>query len=321
MRDYAKVSPLFWTRGSGKRLRGNADAQVLALYFVTCPAANMIGVYYVPLVSVAHETGLGMDRTLEALAALGAADFAHYDHDHELVWVPNMASYQIGDELKAGDKRRFAVVAEIDKLGGHRFAAAFLERYGVAYGLRSNGSFSSIAPSPSQGVCETGDQPAEGQTALTGRAGEEQEQEKEKSNLTPHARQAMPEPVALLGLNVPLEADALKVWDTVAMTTGRLDKANAPSVWLAFVGHNTGKVFPSRAALLGAWQRWLTNEAKFEGRDRARDAERSANAATRPARQGARMKQPAGSAGGWSKPVPRGDGGDLGSFSPEEVQP
>ena len=32
MRDYSKVSPQFWTRGSGKKLRGNADAQVLARF-------------------------------------------------------------------------------------------------------------------------------------------------------------------------------------------------------------------------------------------------------------------------------------------------
>ena len=67
MREYARVAPQFWTRGSGKRLRGDSDAQVLAMYVVTCPAANMIGIYYVPFVSIAYETGLSEKRTRAAL--------------------------------------------------------------------------------------------------------------------------------------------------------------------------------------------------------------------------------------------------------------
>jgi hypothetical protein len=124
MRDYAKVSPSFWARGSGKRLRGDADAQVLALYLVTCPAANMIGVYYVPFVAVAHETGLGLERATEAMRRIEVAKYAFYDHESELVWVPNMAAYQIGDTMKTGDK-----------LGDHPFVWRFVERYGLAYSL------------------------------------------------------------------------------------------------------------------------------------------------------------------------------------------
>ena len=38
------VSPLFWTGDPGKALRGDPDAQRLALYLLTCPNANMIGI-------------------------------------------------------------------------------------------------------------------------------------------------------------------------------------------------------------------------------------------------------------------------------------
>lgn len=76
MRDYAKISPLFWTRGSGKQLRGNAHAQLVAIYLVTCPAANMIGIYYQPLVTIAHEIGLSIDETRAALATCSYAGFA-----------------------------------------------------------------------------------------------------------------------------------------------------------------------------------------------------------------------------------------------------
>ncbi|MFT3789627.1 MAG: hypothetical protein QM741_00825 [Rudaea sp.] len=58
MRDYGKVSPQFWIGKTGKRLRGNLEAQIVAMYLMTAPAASMTGVYYCPLVSIAHETGL-----------------------------------------------------------------------------------------------------------------------------------------------------------------------------------------------------------------------------------------------------------------------
>lgn len=135
MRDYAKVAPTFWMRGSGRKLRGDADGIVVAMYLLTCPAANMVGLYYVPLVSIAHETGLGEKRLREALERLSTAEFAYYDEEAELAWVPNMAAYQIGDIMKPGDNRRAAVLAELGKLRGHRFVCAFWKVYGVPYSL------------------------------------------------------------------------------------------------------------------------------------------------------------------------------------------
>ena len=58
MRDYGTVAPTFWTRGTGKALRGNADAQLMALYLCTCPNATVTGLFYLPLVTIMHETGL-----------------------------------------------------------------------------------------------------------------------------------------------------------------------------------------------------------------------------------------------------------------------
>jgi hypothetical protein len=217
VREYAKVSPLFWTRGSGKRLRGDADAQVLALYLVTSPAANMIGVYYVPLVSICHETGLTEKRASLALAHLEAARFAFYDHDAELVWVPNMASYQIGDTMKSGDKRRGAVLAELDKLGDHPFVLRFAERYGLAYCLGGEWTQSRKVGAPvlepetgQSGKTDVANMPhrrgIEGaskghpdQTSTAGRGirdpREEQEQEKEQEQETSRLRQGPVEEV------------------------------------------------------------------------------------------------------------------------------
>lgn len=181
MREYAKVSPQFWTRGSGKRLRGDADAQVLALYFVTCPSANMLGVYYVPFVAVAHETGLGEERTRAALRRLSVAGFAFYDEAAELAWVPNMASYQIGDDLKPSDKRRGGPIrAEIEKIGEHAFVVAFWERYGDGFGLGP-----CPFDAPPMGLTRGIEAPPMGHAPQSGRAGEEQEQEQEHLTVAP----------------------------------------------------------------------------------------------------------------------------------------
>lgn len=135
MRDYGKLSPFFWTRGSGKRLRGNPDAQVVAAYLSTAPSANMIGIYYVSLASIASDTGITEDRVRAALAAIEAAGYAAYDFEAEIVWVPNHAQFEIGAELRAGDKRRPRIYAELRQVNDHRFADDFRRRYAPAYGL------------------------------------------------------------------------------------------------------------------------------------------------------------------------------------------
>lgn len=196
MRDFAKLAPTFWTRGSGKKLRGNPEAQVLAMYLVTCPSANMIGVYYVPFVTLAHETGLGELRAREALASLEAAGFAYYDEDAELAWVPNMAGYQIGEEMKPGDKRRSGVLAELSKLGEHRFIDAFYRVYGAAFGLGASpleGASKGLPDPPLNPLS-----PSEGQTGDKGRE-EKRREETERESL--RGRGSSAPPVAVVAGN------------------------------------------------------------------------------------------------------------------------
>lgn len=136
MRDYGVVRPEFWTRGTGRQLRGNTDAQLIALYLCTCPNATAVGIYYLPLVTLAHETGLSEKRVLAALATCERVGFAHYDVAAELVWVPRMAHHQFGDTIDPKDKRRGGLLrAGTAKLVDHRFTRQFWARYGGAYHL------------------------------------------------------------------------------------------------------------------------------------------------------------------------------------------
>ncbi len=58
MRDYAKVSPRFWLGETGRELRkAGAEAQVVAFYLMTSPHANMLGLYYLPVLYLVNRPG------------------------------------------------------------------------------------------------------------------------------------------------------------------------------------------------------------------------------------------------------------------------
>src|SRR6185312_2501399 len=137
MRDYARISPLFWSGDTGRRLRGDGDAQVLAFYLMTCPSSTMSGLFYLPLPTISHETGLSIPATRAALTRLEAAEFAFYDAEAELVWLPEMARCQVGIELSPGDNRIKGLLREIERHRRSPFHAAFLDRYREAYHLPS----------------------------------------------------------------------------------------------------------------------------------------------------------------------------------------
>jgi hypothetical protein len=134
MRSYAQVVPTFWTRGSGKKLRVNRDAQVLAMYLMTAPSSNLIGLYYIPLITICHETGLTESEVRATMPVI--AEIARYDFDQEIAWLPEAARYQLGENMAEKDKRRAAVEREVAMVSGHQFAREFMARYGAKYGLR-----------------------------------------------------------------------------------------------------------------------------------------------------------------------------------------
>lgn len=135
MRDYGIVSPQFWTGSTGRRLRGNADAQVVALYLMTSPHASMIGLYHCPLVYVANDTGLPLEGASKALASLCEAGFCEVDATSDTVFVVNMATHQVGETLKPTDNRVESVRRHLRQIGKNPLVVRFLEVYGERYGV------------------------------------------------------------------------------------------------------------------------------------------------------------------------------------------
>jgi hypothetical protein len=133
LRDYGTVASQFWVRGTGKELRGDAEAQIVALYLMTSPHANMIGVYHLPVTYLAHETGLSIEGATKALERLAQKDFCTYDD--EWVCVHNFAANQIGEELKPEDKRVKGIMNELAKVPSGVCREKFISRYQGPYHL------------------------------------------------------------------------------------------------------------------------------------------------------------------------------------------
>lgn len=150
MRDYGKVSPQFWIGETGKLLRGNLEAQVLALYLMTNPHATMTGVFHCPTIYMAHETGLPIEGASKGLARLIEVGFCEYDEASESVFVVNMAAYQIDDCLKPDDKRVLGLRKEVAKMVPARFQQRFTDVYSERFHLAKQGEKPSPYEAPSK---------------------------------------------------------------------------------------------------------------------------------------------------------------------------
>ena len=141
MREYSKVSPTFWTGPTGRRIKeGGPEAVVVALYLLSSPHANMLGLYYCPMAYIANDTGLSSQGASKGLQRAIEADFCAYDAPSEVVWIYEMAAYQVERALKPGDKRVAGIAKEYGKLPKCPFIGLFFDKYREAFHLRERRS-------------------------------------------------------------------------------------------------------------------------------------------------------------------------------------
>lgn len=142
MRDYGKVSPKFWTGETGQALaRRGSEALVVALYLMTSPHSSMLGLYYQPVLYMAEETGLSPEGAWEGLRACIEEGFCEYDPGTKMVWVIEMASYQIGSALDEKDKRCKGIQKEYAALPNCPFLGGFFDRYAEDFHLTERREF------------------------------------------------------------------------------------------------------------------------------------------------------------------------------------
>jgi uncharacterized phage protein (TIGR02220 family) len=167
MADYGMVGPGFWTGETGRAIRAKGpEAQVVALYLMTCRHRNPLGIYYLPSVLIPHETGLqspsegaseglsrGFKGGLEALRSLIEVGFCSFDWEAEVVWVHEMARFQILQDkarLDPKDNRVKWINARYEDLPKNQFLGAFFDRYGEALGLKARRDGAKPLRSPSE---------------------------------------------------------------------------------------------------------------------------------------------------------------------------
>jgi hypothetical protein len=136
-REYSRVAPEFWTGRTGKAIRAlGCECQVLALYLLTSPHSTAIGLYSLPLAYVSADTGLTIEGASKALLSLRDVGFCEYDPALEVVWVPEMARFQIGEVLKPNDKRGTWIASTASKFRKHGFYRLFVSKYRAPFALR-----------------------------------------------------------------------------------------------------------------------------------------------------------------------------------------
>jgi hypothetical protein len=169
MRDYGVVSPKFWIVGTGKELRGDRDAQLVALYLMTSPHAAATGVFHLPILYISHEIGIPLDGASKALQRLIREDFCTYDEACDSIFVHNLARIQVGESLSIKDKRVDWLKKEVEKMTSKLLKQRFLAVYGVAYKLVSAGSVSPPNDAPSKALeCPLEDPPKPGSGSGSG---------------------------------------------------------------------------------------------------------------------------------------------------------
>jgi hypothetical protein len=222
MRDYAQISPRFWTGDTGKRLRGHTEAQLVALYLMSAPGSHMIGMYPLEIPTLCHHTGFLTEGATKGLARLAALDFAYFDDVAELVWVPEMAHFQIAKTLKRGDKRIKGVEKELENYRKSRFFNLFLDKYRNDFNLHVERDPDSPTEGPRKPL-PSQDQEQE----------QEQDQEQKGSSPTSPKNPATPTPsIAELESDWPAE---ILVRVKTAVTSTRRSGQMAEGPWREFL--------------------------------------------------------------------------------------
>lgn len=153
MREYAKVAPQFWTGVTGKALKKRGhESVIVALYLMTSPHANMIGVYHCPVGYIAIDTGLTLEEASKGLQSAVEVGFCTFDDASDYVFVHEFATYQVGDVLEPADNRCKGIRNELAKLPRNLCRKAFHSKYGKAFHLPPDADKDSPSEGPSKAL-------------------------------------------------------------------------------------------------------------------------------------------------------------------------
>lgn len=171
MRNYGKVNGNFWIGRTGRSLRDNHEAQIVALYLMTSPHSNMIGLYHCPIAYIANETGLSSQGATKGLRCLIEAGFCTFDEEIDFVFVHEMAKHQICDTMKEADKRWKGVHNQLAMAPEGKCKQAFIRRYSEAFDLGLTVESEAPSEAPSKGLGSPSEAPSKPRAGAGARKG------------------------------------------------------------------------------------------------------------------------------------------------------
>lgn len=116
---YRAVHTHFWTDPVVRELP--PDGKLLFLHLITNPHAHLSGLYYLPIASIAHETGLKPARIETLLQSLSCVQV---DVKTGLIWIKRMFAYQ-----GKGEKAQRSAANHLGTLHNSFLIKAFLALY------------------------------------------------------------------------------------------------------------------------------------------------------------------------------------------------
>ncbi|GAB4394066.1 MAG: hypothetical protein Tsb005_15010 [Gammaproteobacteria bacterium] len=245
MRQFAKISPQFWSGQTGRAIRAAGyEAQLVALYVMTSPHATMLGIYYLPLPYLAHDIGLPIEGASKGLRACCELHFCRYDEASEYIWVCNMAYYQVGKQLKAADKRVTAINEAYRALPDLPYLPAFYQQYQAHLHLTAERT----APKKISATLSTFEAPS-----MPLRSQEkEKEQEKDKDK---HKKTEQDNEIEHLPTISQTNITSMPITDVASASLDAVITVNDPIAyvfqhWQQVTGHAHAKLDPKRQRLI-----------------------------------------------------------------------
>lgn len=119
---YRNIETSIWT---DQKFRGlAAPGKFLFLYLITNPHAHVSGIYYLPDVTITHESSIKPDALNTLWDTLSGTGLAFRDQNSEVVWVKNMFRYQ-----GSGEKLVAAAAIHLGTLHNSCLVPKFMEYY------------------------------------------------------------------------------------------------------------------------------------------------------------------------------------------------
>jgi hypothetical protein len=151
VQDYSIIKSSFWVGPIGKKIRAlkDKDARILAMYLLSNPHKSILGLYYLPIPSIVHETELTEAETRKAFKKLQRIGFAFWDEATEYVFIPGMLNDNIGNSLKPTDGRMKKYQEAFASIPFDvKFKKSLFQQYGSGYSWAYNNDGGVEAPSP-----------------------------------------------------------------------------------------------------------------------------------------------------------------------------